>query len=114
MADIIRDSNPLTWWKSHETKYPRLAKLAQEYLSVPATSIPTERTFSVAGLTVSNLRTTLDPDTVDQIIFVNKNLKSEIRKEVESFKSLAQNETVAALAAAGGNLGENLETENGN
>ena len=111
MADIVRDSNPLTWGKSHETKYPRLARLAQEYLSVPATSIPAKRTFSVAGLTVSNLRTMLHPDTVDQIIFVNKNLKPEIRKQVESFKSLAQNETVAAVAAAGGNLGENLETE---
>ena len=111
MADIVRDSNPLTWWKSHEIKYPRLAKLAQEYLSVPATSIPSERTFSVAGLTVSNLRTALDPDSVDQIIFVNKNLKSEIRKQVESFRSLAQNETAGALAAAGENLGGNLDSE---
>ena len=75
MADTEIDSNPLTWWKSHETKYPRLTKLAQEYLSVPATSIPSERTFSVAGLTVSNLEANLDPDSVDQIIFLNKNLK---------------------------------------
>ena len=65
----------------------------------------------MAGLTVSNLRTALDPDSVDQIIFVNKNLKSEIRKQVESFRSLAQNETAGALAAAGENLGGNLDSE---
>ena len=40
---------------------------------------------------------------------MNKNLKPEIRTQVESFKSLAQNETVAALAAAGGKIGEKIK-----
>ena len=69
----------------NECKFPRLAKLAQRFLSVPATSIPAERTFSVAGLAVSNLRTNLDPDSVDQIIFLNKNLKSDVKKHAKDF-----------------------------
>ena len=63
---------------------------------MPASSEFSECTFSVAGLMVSNLRTTLDPDSVEQIIFVIKNLKSE---------------TIAALAAACEYLGENPESE---
>ena len=53
-------ANPLDWWKVHETDYPYLAKLAIKYLSIPATSAPSERVFSTAGLTIAKDRTRLD------------------------------------------------------
>ena len=56
MKDVMRGTNPLDWWRLNATKYPRLSELAKIYLTIPATSIPSERTFSVAGLTVSKLR----------------------------------------------------------
>ena len=83
---IVRLDNPLKWWQINEGRYPKLAKLAKVYLAVPATSVPSERTFSVAGQTVSKLRASLDSGTVDQIIFVNKNLKVSIKEELQQIK----------------------------
>ena len=54
MREVVRVSDPLSWWKINAFKFHRLSKLAQRFLAIPATSIPSERTFSVAGLAVSN------------------------------------------------------------
>ena len=35
-------SNPLDWWRINESNFPYLAKLALKYLSIPATSAPSE------------------------------------------------------------------------
>ena len=46
---IAEYCNPLEYWKWHQHKYPSLAKLAQHYLNVPATSESVERMFNVGG-----------------------------------------------------------------
>lgn len=68
------DSDPLLWWKTHEQSYLTLSKVAKRYLSIPATSVPSERTFSAAGLLVNKQRSRLLPENVDRLIFLNKNL----------------------------------------
>lgn len=69
------DMSTLEWWKMKEVAYPALAVLAQRYLSIPATSVPSERVFSAAGLVVNKQRSSLKTDNVDKLIFLNKNLK---------------------------------------
>ena len=51
------DMCPLEWWKTEETKFPSLAKLAKKYLCVCATSVSSERIFSTGGSIVTDSRT---------------------------------------------------------
>ena len=63
-----REANPLIWWNNNSARFKRLAKVAKSLLSIPA-----ERIFSNAGLTVNKLQSCLNADTVDALIFLNKN-----------------------------------------
>ena len=42
-------------------------------MTVPATSVPSERVFSAAGLVVNRLRSRLSPEHVDMLFFLRKN-----------------------------------------
>ena len=64
----------LDYWKRHFECYPSLASLAKRLLCVPAMSVPAERVFSIAGLTISQQRSSLSPDNGDILIFLQKNL----------------------------------------
>jgi hypothetical protein len=54
--------------------YPRLSLLAKKYLSIPASSVASEKVFSLAGQVVSKKRSRMHPSKVDMFIFLNKNM----------------------------------------
>jgi len=64
----------MQWWEGNAHRYRNTARLAKQYLSVPATSALSEQRFSAARRFISKLRSRLDPDRVDTIIFLYKNL----------------------------------------
>ncbi len=49
MPKIQRNENPFVWWEQHESSFPRISQLAKQYLSMPASSVCSERLFSEAG-----------------------------------------------------------------
>ena len=69
------DKSPFDWWKRNCRLYPNVSKLAQTYLSIPATSVPSERLFSKAGLVITNRRSCLEPNFAEQLVFLGHNLK---------------------------------------
>ena len=73
LAEPVSKEDPLTWWKRRESVYPTLSKMAKKYLQIPASSIPSERIFSLAGTIVSKKRASLSPENVDMLIFLKKN-----------------------------------------
>ena len=46
---LSENADPLAYWKGQEDLNPTLAKLACQYLQIPASSGPVECLFSVAG-----------------------------------------------------------------
>ena len=38
----------LDWWKNNEYRFPKLAKMAKQYLAAPASTAGVERVFSAA------------------------------------------------------------------
>ena len=71
---VPADVDALQWWHDNEKHFPTVACLAKKYLSMPATSVLSERQFSAAGRLVTKLRSRLDPDRVDTIMFLYKSM----------------------------------------
>ena len=66
----------LAWWKSKSAVYPNVSCLAKQILCVPGTSVPSERVFSTVGYCSDKRRSSLSPENLDKMIFLNKNFKS--------------------------------------
>ena len=66
--------NPLKIWRRNEGTYPVLAKLAKAYLSIPATSVPSERVWSRAAHVLSIKRSRLGEDVASGIMFLKENV----------------------------------------
>ena len=74
-ADVKDKTNVLQWWKDNKTLFPSLFKAAQTYLHIPATSVPSERIFSLAGYIVRDRRSKILATNVNKSIFLKKNEK---------------------------------------
>lgn len=72
---LHEDSDPLLdFWKIKKTKYPRLSILAKKYLSVQATSTPSERIFSKMGNVVNKKRNRITSAHTNETIFLSDRL----------------------------------------
>ena len=68
---FIAAINILIYWKVKENTWPNLAAVARGLLGVPATSTPSERSFSVAGRTIEDRRTMLSAESIDGLLFLH-------------------------------------------
>ncbi|CAG9836709.1 unnamed protein product [Diabrotica balteata] len=61
----------LEWWRTHETEYPTLSKMARDFLLIPATSVPAERLFSKASLVIRKHRNRLSDESARWLLCIN-------------------------------------------
>jgi hAT family C-terminal dimerisation region len=61
---VSEDEDALGWWKHNADEYPCLARIARDYLAIPATSVPSERAFSSGANLISDKRWSLDDTTI--------------------------------------------------
>ena len=66
-----RNEDPLLWWKQNASIFPLIKTVAKVYLSVVATSVPSERLFSKAGELISTRRNRLKPKNINMMLFLN-------------------------------------------
>jgi hypothetical protein len=65
---------PLKWWKNHHNDFYYMLKLAVMYLSIPATSAPSERVFSTTGVTIAKDRARLKTDRANELVFLHNSI----------------------------------------
>lgn len=70
-----RKFEPLAYWKRlHENGFQRVSHLARIVLSVPGSSAPSERVFSLANLILTQLRANLLDFKVEQLTMLRHHL----------------------------------------
>ena len=74
LTKVVRQNNPIEWWRQNCTRFPLLSVLAAQYMAAPRTSVASERLFSTAGDVLSDSRSRLLPDKAEQLIFLKINL----------------------------------------
>ena len=102
------DTNPLTYWQGVLVSWPdsRLARMAIDYLSSPASSVEVEHAFSRGALTVTHRRHTLsDTSTRNSIVlsawlegtnFVPKHELIELFQSKSSCLTMSSGDSVEA------------------
>jgi len=73
-VDSASAANVLQWRQKNEGAYPATAAVTLRYLSVPATSVQTERLFSATGRLIMKLHSLLLPETAEFLESLNKNI----------------------------------------
>ena len=66
-------NDPLIWWELKSDFYPYLSTLVLRILCIPATSAPSERLFSAAGITIAADRSNMLPHHCESLVFLRKN-----------------------------------------
>ena len=74
MAKVGQTADPLMFWQKVQPQMPELTMLSMRYTVVQATSVASERIFSIAGDIVRAERSRLEPEQVDALIFLKKNM----------------------------------------
>jgi hAT family C-terminal dimerisation region len=69
------DVTPLEFWKSHSKRFPQLSEVARSVYAIPASQNKSERAFSAASHVMTDLRTTLDPEHLDELLLLRSQFK---------------------------------------
>ena len=68
--------NPLEFWQLNQKKFPNLSSVAKSLFAIPASSSEAERHCSTAGLAMTELRSSLSPKNLENLVILNEYLKN--------------------------------------
>lgn len=63
--------DPLEFWQKNKDNWPNLAKMARDYLAIPATSTPSERRFSQARVILPYTRNRMDKKKIRESVLMD-------------------------------------------
>ena len=73
VVTITDEMCPLKFWKAYESRFPKLALLAKQFLSVQASSAAVERMFSISGIIFSLKRRSMGIKHFCNLVFLKVN-----------------------------------------
>ncbi|KAH0767515.1 hypothetical protein KY290_003556 [Solanum tuberosum] len=76
----INDFNILSWWKVSSCRYPIVAKIARDILSIPISTVASESAFSTGDRILDSYRSSLPPKTVEELICTQQWLRSPFKE----------------------------------
>uniref|UniRef100_A0A803LP37 BED-type domain-containing protein n=1 Tax=Chenopodium quinoa TaxID=63459 RepID=A0A803LP37_CHEQI len=68
--DLNMELDILEYWQQNVVRFPELAILARDLLTIPVSTVASESSFSVGGKTISSNRSSLKPSTVQALVCV--------------------------------------------
>lgn len=68
-------SNFSAFWIQHRERFPRLYRIAQRVNIIPATSVPSESVFSVAGYVARKQRTSLSSTSLRHLMVLKESYR---------------------------------------
>ena len=73
VIDIKED--PMVWWQQNKHVFPNMFKLATKLLPCPASSIESERIFSIGSQIYTPKRNRIASKTAERLMYLNYNLR---------------------------------------
>jgi hypothetical protein len=58
----------LSFWKGNEFRYPKVAAMPHDVLSIPISTVALESTFSIGGRVIDQYRSSLKLDIVEALV----------------------------------------------
>ena len=71
----LKSFDVLLWWKLNAHRYPVISKMAKNFLTIPATSVSSESTFSTGGRVLDDYRSSLKPAIVEALVCASSWIK---------------------------------------
>lgn len=69
--------DPLSWWHLNQMEFPTLARMAQDILSIPLSSVSVERLFSSARDVIPYRRNRLSPEMLQNLLLLKSWYKNQ-------------------------------------